>query len=259
MPPASRCSSGTSLEGTCACKSSSSPSFGWGLALGLLGGAIGGIALARRTALAGGTTAAFEPAGLRIWRRELAKTRGAVAAGFLCARVQHHFDELYAARPRFDHPALRNHLEKNILPGLALYRALCEKNADAQGVFAELDRLFEASMVSSTVAVQARLLGLFPDPFSVFRAIITRTLPQQYPTEEWAFRWVENSPDVVAFDATDCFYLRVLTEYDTPELTAHFCRLDDVMMSHFPYFAWKRTRTIGRGDAVCDFRYERMK
>ncbi len=223
------------------------------LALGLLGGVLGGIALSHRL------SAPQELAAFKIWRREMAKTHGAVKAGFLSARISQVYDALYADRPRFDRAALRSHTEDHILPGLALYQVLREEYPDRDSALSELDRLLEAQMNASMLRMQARLLSLLPDPFAFFRFYITQMLTRQYPQSEWAFRWVENSPDVVAFDATDCFYLRVLTAYGAPELTAHFCRLDDVMMTYFPLFAWKRTGTIGRGDPVCDFRYERKK
>ncbi len=214
---------------------------------------VGGIALSRWL------STPREPAAVKIWRQELAKTHGAVKAGFLSARIGQRYHALYAGRPRFDNAALRSHTEDHILPGLALYQTLCDEYPDREGALAELDRLLEAQMSASVLRMQARLLSLLPDPFSAFRFYITRALTWQYPQKEWAFRWVENTPDVVAFDATDCFYLRVLTAYGAPELTPHFCRLDDVMMSYFPLFAWKRSGTIGRGDPVCDFRYERKR
>jgi hypothetical protein len=44
--------------------------------------------------------------------------------------VQARYDELYAHRPHFHHPALRQHLEEGTLPALAFYRTLREENKD---------------------------------------------------------------------------------------------------------------------------------
>lgn len=57
---------------------------------------------------------------------------------------------------------------------------------------------------------------------------------------------------------TNCFYLNVLTNYGARELTAHFCHGDDYMFGRIPAIAWKRTMTLGRGDPVCNFRFERQ-
>ena len=244
---AASCGSSTA----CTCSRSRQSRSGLWLLFGLAGGFLGGMALARRMKEQRG------PKGLAVWRRELAKTRGEVDASFLAARIHAEYEKLYAARPRFDHPALVKHLEGNILPGLALYSVLTAAMPEPEAALAEFDRLLEASALAGPMALQGRLLKLFPDPFAIFRMVHNAMLPRQFPREGWDFHWVEDSDSAIAYDCRDCFYLRVLTAYGVPDLTAHFCKIDDVMFSRFPYFAWKRTKTLGRGDDCCDFRYER--
>jgi hypothetical protein len=53
----------------------------------------------------------------------------------------------------------------------------------------------------------------------------------------------------------ECFYLNMLTAYGVPELTSHFCRLDDLLFGEFQGISWERTKTLGRGDDCCDFRF----
>ena len=60
----------------------------------------------------------------------------------------------------------------------------------------------------------------------------------------------------IAFDITRCYYLNTLTALGAPELTASFCASADVMAEHFPpAIRFGRPRTLGSGDAVCDFQY----
>ncbi|MBE3120246.1 MAG: L-2-amino-thiazoline-4-carboxylic acid hydrolase [Candidatus Atribacteria bacterium] len=67
-------------------------------------------------------------------------------------------------------------------------------------------------------------------------------------------------PDVVALNEHSCFYLNVLAEYGLPELTPHFCLLDDFLFEGVsPCIRWERTQTIGRGGEMCDFRYYLVK
>jgi hypothetical protein len=50
-----------------------------------------------------------------------------------------------------------------------------------------------------------------------------------------------------------------LTEYGFPELTPHFCRLDDVLAAEAaPSVRFERTQTLARGGTLCDFRYARV-
>src|ERR1051326_5530126 len=67
---------------------------------------------------------------LKTWQRALIEKHGEVQGAILAARAQARYEEFYNERPRFTHPALRWHLEQNILPGLALYQALREENTE---------------------------------------------------------------------------------------------------------------------------------
>ena len=52
----------------------------------------------------------------------------------------------------------------------------------------------------------------------------------------------------------------MLTDYGAPQLTASFCKMDDVMAELFPpEIRFVRAHTLGRGDDVCDFQYCRVK
>jgi len=66
---------------------------------------------------------------------------------------------------------------------------------------------------------------------------------------------VEDSDRSIAYDIRECFYLNLLTAYGAPELTAHFCRGDDMQFGNIPGVAWERTKTLGRGDDRCNFRF----
>jgi hypothetical protein len=70
---------------------------------------------------------------------------------------------------------------------------------------------------------------------------------------------VENSDRCWAFNIYDCFYQKLFSAYGAPELTAYFCKGDDLLFTALPpQIRWARTRTLGRGDALCDFRWERV-
>jgi hypothetical protein len=216
---------------------------------GLAAGALGGILVGRLK-----MRPRWMP-HLDISQRVLAETRDEVQGAFLAARIQARYDELMAGRPRFRQAVLRRHLETSILPGLALYQALREEIDDQEAVMAEIDRHFSAWVEHSLQRKQVQLLARLPDPYAVLQTANRLVLKTNYPREGWTVEWLEDSDRCVAFDIRECFYLNVLTAYGTPELTALFCRGDDLLYGNLPGIFWQRTETLGRGDDRCNFRF----
>lgn len=217
---------------------------------GLAAGAVGGLVVGRRLA----TRPHWMPY-LEVGQEVLAETRGEVKAALLAARVQARYDELYAHRPRFRHPALRQHLEEGTLPALALYQTLREENDDQEAVLAEIDRILAAVVERSGRRRLVQVMGRLPDPFAVLRIANRWAMKRVYPPEGWRFEWVEDSDQCIAYNARECFYLNVLTAYGAPELVAHLCAVDDLLFGDLPGISWERTKTLGRGDDRCNFRF----
>ncbi|MFQ5435211.1 MAG: L-2-amino-thiazoline-4-carboxylic acid hydrolase [Anaerolineae bacterium] len=193
---------------------------------------------------------------LKVWQRALAEKWGQARAAQLAARIQTCYDELSAARPRPTHRALNGHLNRGILPGLALYQVLQEETGDQATALAEWDRLFRASVTKNSKSKLLRLLRRLSNPFPVFRWANRRTLQRQFPPAGWTIEWIEDSNRCIAYNIHNCFYGDVLAEYGTPELTAHFCRLDDVMFESLPpTITWERTQTLALGGDCCNFRW----
>jgi hypothetical protein len=193
---------------------------------------------------------------LRTFHAGLVRTHGTVEGAILAARVQARYDMLYATRPRFAHPALRWHLTSQILPGLALYETLKEdatqRGAKQTTALAEAGQLLERL---DMLAPRLPLLRYVPFAFGLFRRFTRLTL-LLYPTPGYDFQMVEDTPTSIAFNMRRCFYLDVLTAYHAPELTAHYCHLDDVAFGALPpCISWERTTTLGCGGDCCDFRW----
>ena len=75
-----------------------------------------------------------------------------------------------------------------------------------------------------------------------------------FPAQGWDIQMMEDSHQRFAFTISRCFYLDVLKAYGAPELTAHFCQLDDIAYAALPpQVRWERTTTLGRGGPNCDF------
>ena len=67
-----------------------------------------------------------------------------------------------------------------------------------------------------------------------------------YPSEKNCFR----------MDITQCPYHTYLTEAGCPELNVLFCENDIYAYGNLPGLKFTRTKTIGAGDELCDFKME---
>jgi hypothetical protein len=194
--------------------------------------------------------AAFE----RALRRELDEAR----AREIVHRARERYGVLYAERERYSNRALRQHLEENILPGVALYQTLL----DAEDIRELVMPLVEAAFEEWAVANRQRMerLGRLPVFYRLLRALARPMMWLNFPEPGWTTEWVEISGERISFHMRSCFYLEVLEGYGVPELTAQYCRMDDLIYEEVsPYVRWARTPTLGRGDECCDFRFERVR
>jgi hypothetical protein len=221
-------------------------------ALGLAAGAFGAIWLIRRS-LRSRQTLKF-----LIWQQSLADRYGDGKASEITRRVQNRYADLYFDRPIYDQRALQRHLDEQILPGLALYQVLKTELGSREAALAETSHLFQAS--SNLLLFPVWLLGILPDPFAFLKRANRQVMRRDYPTAGWDVEWLQDSRDRFSFNIYHCFYLTVLSSYGAPELTPLFCNIDDYMMERLPSsISWRRTRTLGRGDALCDFSWCRHR
>jgi len=70
-----------------------------------------------------------------------------------------------------------------------------------------------------------------------------------YPKEKGCFR----------MDIIECPYNKYLTEQGCPELNILFCENDAHSYGNLPGLKFTRTKTIGAGDELCDFKMELVK
>jgi hypothetical protein len=219
----------------------------------LAAGVMGGLLIARRR------TGHPRIADADTWRQALTEKRGTIEAEALIDKVQQRYEELYRTRPHYDHPALRMHLEQNILPGLALYEVLQEEKGDQAAALAEVEMLLHAGAVRSGLRKATAALKYLPEPFTLMRLVTRAAMRFGFPASGWETEWVEDSSQRIAFNIHRCFYMDTLTAYGAPELTRLFCQMDDVVYEVLPpSIQWERTGTLGRGNEVCDFCYRRV-
>jgi hypothetical protein len=191
---------------------------------------------------------------LKTWRRLLADERGEQPAAALAAEMQARYDALIADAPRTLDRSLRAQLAGRILPGLALYQVLRATGMDGAAALAEMEPLFRAAFFAR-MQQGLRWFAHLPAPFPVVRLVLRWMVRSPYRPD--AQEIIEDSADCFAVNVYRCFILDTLTAHGAPELTALYCQTDDWLAEALPQVKWLRTRTLGRGDELCDFRWRR--
>ena len=191
---------------------------------------------------------------LKAWKRLLVQQHGAEKASLLAERIQQRYAAVQMQTPPAATPTQQTRLNELILPGLALYQALQEANFSQTESLAQTERLFKATLFTSERRFAA-LLNRLPDPFPVLR-ILLRQIERSSQTEA-EHELIEDSPGCFAFNVHRCFLAEALKFYQAPELTPLFCKTDDWIAGAMPKVRWLRTKTIGGGERLCDFRWER--
>ncbi len=190
-----------------------------------------------------------------VWQHTLERETGSLAAALTIGKVQARYHALLRDRPYFDHPALRRHLERSILPGLALYLVLKEETGDEALAKARTGLLLDEEARQRYAAI--RHFSSLPFFFPLFRFGTKQMMTIEFPSAGWETEWVRDDADAIAFNMKSCFYLKVLTAYGVPELVPIFCHTDEAGMEGIPSLVFERSNTIGRGGAVCDFCYRK--
>lgn len=166
-------------------------------------------------------------------------------------QIERRLGELSAESQSPGNRQLRWHLREHILPGLAIYQGLRAEGRSQEDALTAFDRILEA-VVAPDRRRMARL-GRFPWVYPLLRLTLRRTM-RRYPADGWQIQWMENSGESVRFTMRRCFYFDTFSRFGAPELTASYCRGDDLVYGEMsPYLEWKRTQTIGRGSDHCDF------
>ena len=54
-----------------------------------------------------------------------------------------------------------------------------------------------------------------------------------------------------------CIYHQIFSKYGMPEMTAVFCKVDDILYSELPKAEFLYTEQIGRGGSMCDYTFKK--
>lgn len=189
---------------------------------------------------------------LRHMAPRLKERYGAEKAQDILKKAQKRYEVLLAEN-KDDPPAYSGQKRERIYPSIALFHALAdagmEREEAAAFVTGYYRRLAErAAPVIRTVLKIPGLYRLVPKLF--FDTALKHCVPQAGFLSENRFL----SKTEMHFDMVKCPYQASCVRYGCPELVKGFCDTDDICYGnmHRRLF-WGRTKTLGHGDALCDF------
>jgi len=159
--------------------------------------------------------------------------------------------------PRQRSLAVRMQFERNILPGVALYRCLLGHGQPAGEAVKTVEKLLAGKFGPQQRI--ARMTAWLPSPFAVFRFCIRQSVRYLNPPEGWTVEWRRDTAEQIDFDITRCIFLDTVSELGHPELVPAFCRMDDHLGVFIAEYArFERHGTLAEGAACCDFSYQRV-
>lgn len=166
-------------------------------------------------------------------------------------RVVAKYQDLFEKHEHPIHPALQWHFIEGILPGLAYYKILREGGETQESALAMIDQAFEVLFLDNFARMKT--LGRLSFVYPFLRKFVKPAM-RQYPPEGWRIDWLQNDKNAIRFNMKSCFYFDTFSKNGAPELTASFCRVDDLTYDNMsPRIKWQRSKTIARGEAYCDF------
>jgi hypothetical protein len=145
------------------------------------------------------------------------------------------------------------HTDGFIFPAAAIYFALKEYAPDEAYDIMKTTMKKKSEQSGKSLAKMARIPGFTRFFLSLWPPVSRKMFGEAsgfknvfYPTPKGCFR----------MDITQCPYHKYLTELGCPELNVLFCDNDVYSYGNIPGLKFTRTKTIGAGDELCDFKME---
>lgn len=188
----------------------------------------------------------------RRWQQMLKRKYGSHIAWRMVDKAEGVYDKAWMKYGPELNPENRKILRTRILPVYAIHRTLLDEGEERQKVLGEVDSLMRDTFFGPMLR-GIRMLNLLPDPFPIVRPALRWMTKDDY--KPGAQEVIEDSRDCFALNVYRCYTFDTLTSLNASELAPLFCATDDWLSEALPRVRWQRTKTLGRGDEVCDFRW----
>jgi len=184
---------------------------------------------------------------------KLEERYGSARARAIAAKALKRYDELVEenkAEPKEFHM----HTRERIYPSIAVFDALLDEGIgrkEAEDFVTDYYR-WRAGGMAKKIKTIFKIPGLYRIVPKFFFKMTQRSFgPQAGFSSENAFL----GEGEMRFDMTVCPYHEKCVHYGCPEIVKGFCDADDICYGDMhPRISWDRTKTIGHGDGICDFK-----
>lgn len=147
-----------------------------------------------------------------------------------------------------DNDALKEESHHYILPAIAVYQTLKCYHSSPLAAFREM-WLRGAEKGAAFLQKQSE-----SDDF--LQSWIRNVTPKNCNAGAFVFEIIHMTDQETEYHVKRCPYVDFCNDYGCPEIITVFCDSDDISFGNIhPRLIWGRTKTIGRGDPVCDFKY----
>ncbi len=151
-----------------------------------------------------------------------------------------------------DNEGLKEESHHYILPAIAVYQTLQTHSPNALRLFRE--------MWLNGARLGAEHLRKLAQDDRFLQNWIPSVTPKKTETGAFGFRIDHVSENETEYHVLRCPYVQFCKAYGCPEIVTVFCDSDDISFGNIhPRLIWGRTKTIGRGDPYCDFKYTLLK
>ncbi len=149
------------------------------------------------------------------------------------------------------------HYYEQILPFIAAYKIM--QKYDRENVDNILEEIIKrrSKQALSILNILLKLPGLYKKVSQIANLMITKSF-----SEDAGFRYdfVECQKTSWKANIVQCPYYEACKKFDCPKIAHYFCDSDDLIYGNMhKKVLWKRTKTLGRGQEVCDFYVEIKK
>lgn len=175
-------------------------------------------------------------------------------ADALCLALEQRLNQLRAKNAGASKEK-QQHLESQILPGIAAYETLQTVMPKEQAL-----QTVHGYVEERAWKLRKIFLGLMRIPgfYRQVPKIFANELPKMFgPAAGFTFTGLELVNGKFRADMVRCPYHDTCVQYGCPELCPSFCDSDDITYGNLhPKLIWHRTKTLGRGGDCCDFGLE---
>ncbi len=161
------------------------------------------------------------------------------------------FDKLLTENNNSDKVTYK-HCARSIFPAVAVYKVLM-KHKGGEMALAQIEQYVYDDAKKQEKFFKS--LSKLPFFFKLFGNMCKVGIRTNFGSPAFEMIWEENTSKYIKWTCRSCIYNNELTRLGTFELTKIFCKADDIMYGNLKGAKWARTKTIGNGDEICDFKF----